>query len=340
MFVINVDGVNQALIEGMDLINQYGVFEPTRNGPAFRAPMPVATVTNKPTERVLYHAWRDANPFFHLYEALWMFAGRNDIAPLTRFVSRFNEYSDDGVTMNAAYGYRWRCEFETDQLSAIVGMLRSDRKTRHCVLQMWSVGRDLGTVTKDHACNIAATFQVGIDDRLHLTVFCRSNDLIWGAHGANAVHFSMLLEYVALSAGLAIGTMTQVSVNYHAYERVFYHVDKGRRACATEDFDLYEIGTVRTFPLMQSDQKSWDEQVKHFVGRYSNIHHRDFLGSDRAYYEDPFFIEIAQPMIRAHYMFKELRDFDGAMEELNRMPSNNDWRRAGCDWILRRRGDL
>jgi hypothetical protein len=45
-------------------------------------------------------------------------------------------------------------------------------------------------------------------------------------------------------------------------------------------------------------------------------------------------------MIRAHYMFKELRDFDGAMEELNRMPSNNDWRRAGCDWILRRRGDL
>jgi hypothetical protein len=51
-----------------------------------------------------------------------------------------------------------------------------------------------------------------------MTVFCRSNDLIWGAYGANAVHMSILQEYVACGLARPVGHYWQVSNNYHVYE--------------------------------------------------------------------------------------------------------------------------
>ena len=42
--------------------------------------------------------------------------------------------------------------------------------------------------------------------RLQMTVHCRSNDIIWGTYGANAVHFSILQEYVAARIGVDLGT--------------------------------------------------------------------------------------------------------------------------------------
>jgi hypothetical protein len=47
----------------------------------------------------------------------------------------------------------------------------------------------------------------------------RSNDIVWGAYGANAVHFSYLLEYVASSIGVKVGRYWQVSNDFHIYER-------------------------------------------------------------------------------------------------------------------------
>jgi hypothetical protein len=41
---------------------------------------PVVTCYSAPTQRVLFSPMRDANPFFHLMEALWMLAGRDDVA--------------------------------------------------------------------------------------------------------------------------------------------------------------------------------------------------------------------------------------------------------------------
>jgi thymidylate synthase len=52
---------------------------------------------------------------------------------------------------------------------------------------------------------------------LDLTVLCRSNDVVWGAYGANAVHFSVLQEYLAGRIGVDVGVMYQFSNNYHGY---------------------------------------------------------------------------------------------------------------------------
>jgi thymidylate synthase len=68
---------------------------------------PVMVTYTYPRERVLFNAARDANPFFHLFESLWMLAGRNDVEPLAHYNSQMVNYSDNGETFNGAYGYRW-----------------------------------------------------------------------------------------------------------------------------------------------------------------------------------------------------------------------------------------
>ena len=79
----------------------------SRNGPVRVANEPVTITYRQPRHRVLFHPVRDANPFFHLFESIWMLAGRDDVKWLAKFNARMADYSDDGVTLTSAYGLRW-----------------------------------------------------------------------------------------------------------------------------------------------------------------------------------------------------------------------------------------
>lgn len=140
---LTFDSVNDAfrrLVRGIHTGEIPTVQRPSRNGDVLQIDEPVTITYRKPTRRVLFNPVRDANPFFHVYEALWMLAGRNDVAPLTYYNSRMREFSDDGETLNGAYGYRWR---EANQLDIIVDHLKVDPTSRRAVLQMWNVEDDL-----------------------------------------------------------------------------------------------------------------------------------------------------------------------------------------------------
>ena len=85
-----------------------GIWQESRSGKVIEYPEPVMTTYKRPEERVLFYPSRDANPFFHLFEALWMLAGKNDLEYVSRFNSRMKDFSDDGKILNGAYGHRWR----------------------------------------------------------------------------------------------------------------------------------------------------------------------------------------------------------------------------------------
>src|SRR3990170_4411256 len=71
---------------------------PSRVGECLMVEEPVIVSYDQPRERVLFNQARDANPFFHLYESLWMLAGRNDVASLAYYNSKISQYSDDEKT--------------------------------------------------------------------------------------------------------------------------------------------------------------------------------------------------------------------------------------------------
>lgn len=128
----------------------------SRNGKVLVIEEPVTVSYERPQERVLFNTVRDANPFFHLYEALWMLAGRQDVDPVAHYVNRMREFSDDGHTLNGAYGWRWRAARGepqlmrngvyrpgVDQLLLLAAHLKSLPDSRRAVLSMWNVEQDL-----------------------------------------------------------------------------------------------------------------------------------------------------------------------------------------------------
>ena len=150
MKVINARNVNEALQLGVNYIFQEGVTVNSRNGMTLEAPTPVATVYQKPNERVLIDPVRDANPFFHFFESLWILAGRKDVEFLTEFNKQMALYSDDGEEFNAPYGYRMRngVNIDNDQILNVISILNEDKDSRQAVIQIWDEA-DLYKKTKD-----------------------------------------------------------------------------------------------------------------------------------------------------------------------------------------------
>ncbi len=305
----------------------------SRNGPVLVSPEPVTTLYESPRERVVFWPDRDANPFFHLIEALWMLAGSNDVEVPAYYAKQIREYSDDGYTLHGAYGHRWRhwgeldpnpVAWAGDQLVVIAAALQRDPSCRRQVLQMWDPSLDLGRDGKDVPCNLVAHFQIDRDGCLEMTVFCRSNDAIWGAYGANVVHFSILQEYLALAIGVEVGRYYQVSSNWHIYDNEVY-----RRVAPIADrpnVNPYDDG-LPIIPLFE-DRERFDEEVKAFITGF---------GASRGY-EEPFLRDVAEPMHRAYRAFKEEdrpEAFVEARDEIEYMPSC-DWQLAATECINRR----
>lgn len=215
MISIRVRNVNEALSQGLAMMVAYGIERDSRNGPVVAMPECFSTLYSHPAERVLFNAERNANPYFHFMEAMWMLSGRNDAKFLQHFIPSFNRFSDDGETLNGAYGHRWRYKFNFDQISRAIAELEGNHVSRRVVLEMWAAS-DLGSKSKDVPCNTHIYFDVR-DGKMNMTVANRSNDMIWGAYGANVVHMSMLQQYMAEAVGVPMGWYEQVSNDMHVY---------------------------------------------------------------------------------------------------------------------------
>lgn len=326
MRVTIIRNVQVALHDGMLYLKHYGIERDSRNGVVLLAPAPVTTLYMQPRERVLFHPLRDANPFFHFFEGLWMLAGRNDVAGPAHYAAQIAAYSDDGVTMHGAYGHRWRNHFGFDQLNNIILALRENPEDRRQVLAMWDAPIDLGRPGKDLPCNTHAYFTRDVDGNLDMTVCCRSNDMIWGAYGANAVHFSMLQEVMAVGIGCEVGAYWQLSNNFHAYRSTFDPLlPLADELCPPNP---YVDGEVKPYQMVTIPVSDWLGELNMFLTEGMN------LG-----FTDPFWRKVANPILSAHAAFKEntgMGRYTISLEIIKGCHAT-DWRRACQEWILRRR---
>lgn len=332
MYVINAVNVNDALAQGLDLIHSEGVRLESRNGMTLEVPAPVATVYNNPAQRVLIDPARDANPFFHLMESLWILAGRDDVEFLTEFNKRMADFSDDGVTFNAPYGYRLRNSFCTDQIPEVIAILNRDPNSRQAVCQIWDT-EDINRVTKDKACNMSIVFRVR-NKRLDMVVYNRSNDMIWGAYGANVVQFSMLQEYVAAHLGMPVGVYTQVSNSFHVYTdgpggKVFRNVVEGFNGGRNP----YEQ-VKHQVTMSHLDMPGFEHDLRQFFNIYDQ-HGLAEVG-ETTYWQSRYFKELVMPMLSVFLIHKRI----GPVEAIRYTDFilADDWK-LGCETWLGTRAD-
>ena len=339
MQVLNVRNVHAALPEAVryvDLGLKYGWVheQDSRNGPVYRAEQPVTTLYQNPRERVLFWPQRDANPFFHFMEGLWMLGGRNDVKWISQFNKSFAQFSDDGRTFHGAYGDRWRYHFTVengngsveavDQVETAIALLKANPLDRRVVIQMWDARSDLALEGKDFPCNLVINVSVSVHGFLDMMVTCRSNDIIWGAYGANAVHMSMLQEYIAAGVGVPTGRYWQVSYNWHAYKET---LEKVKVLSDFSDDNNNPYQNIQPYPMVSVDQNTWKQDLMVFLEQGPIVGFRD-----------SFFRRVATPIYQS-WMAKENTEdpnrYEHALEIIDQCAAA-DWKIACKDWLNRR----
>jgi len=261
-------------------------------------------------------------------ESIWMVAGRDDAAFLNRFVKDFGErFAEEDGILHGAYGRRWRDHFVwleayapdspmpyLDQIDHCVELLKKNPDDRRVVIQMWNAECDLGAKKRDVPCNTQLYLRI-VQGALDMTIMCRSNDIIWGAYGANAVHFSFLQEVMAAGIGCRVGKLYQMSNNWHGYTSI---LDKQDPSDVT---DFYAAGMVTPRPIV--------ENYEYFLTEA-----RNFCRDEGTVWTNSFFPEVAIPMMRVHTALRE----EGAAKAIGlcHWIQAPDWQLAAKRWLSRR----
>ena len=302
-----------------DMLFKFKVYageEETRNGKALVMPEPLLLHITNPLRRVIADANRNANPFFHVMETVWMFAGKWDPRWLFRFNKRMEEFSDEGpagsMVINGAYGYRWFRHWG-DQVSRVVNLLRRDPTSRQAVIAMWDPHLDLDTKFKDRPCNTHIYFRAR-EEHLEMTICNRSNDFIWGMMGANCVHLTYLHELIARALGLKVGMYSVMTNNLHFYLGVYPNEKDIWKSTDIVD----SVYPRNTFPILSSGED------------YGKVL------SDCRLFVDGLFSQLRTEWLRhvAHPMWDVYVNREhGRADDI----AADDWREASKRWLQRNR---
>lgn len=307
--------VNEAFFELHTIKLHFSEWENTRNGRALVFKEPMLITHASPYRKVLFDPIRNANPFFHFMEAIWMLAGSNSVKFPATFSKQIAEYSDNGFRFHGAYGHRWRHHFNTDQLDTVIYMLKKDLNTRRAVLTMWDPDEDLESFSKDLPCNTQIYFRVQ-GDTLDMTVCNRSNDMVWGMLGANMVHMSYLHEYIARTVGVNVGCYHQFTNNLHVYQD---WVDRWNKFSEWNKWYL-ENPTFQRWPW---DSHSLDiDEAAEFV-----------QDPEDSKWECRVLRDNAVPMYEAWRAYKD--DSFALASHIAKRIYDEDWREACIQWIKR-----
>ena len=149
-----------------------------------------------------------------------------------------------------------------------------------------------------------------------MTVCCRSNDIIWGAYGANAVQFSILQQYIADRLEIEMGPYVQISDSFHAYKDIF------------DAYRIYEEG------LPYRSREPYDDftNTRFTIPRYP-------LEGDATFYSSDFYKNLIEPMTRAwdHWMKGK---WQFALDTIKSDMLVQDWQQACIIWLERRNPDV
>lgn len=276
--ILNNSVVTKNFSRTYPFINKYlcenGNNESSRNGDTIEI-LNFKTEILNPYKRLVGNNRRNINVFFLMAEAMWIFNGRKDVEFLELFNANMKQFSDDGVSFNAPYGFRIRhhgvSSFEDfsklklneenmhyveqtmtgeDQLISVLRMLSEDPQSRRAVISIWNPDFDLARNSKDLPCNDLLMFKIR-GGKLHTTISNRSNDLHWGLP-TNVFQFSFLTEIMSEILQVELGTQTHNSQSLHFYtdnDIAANMYDELQLNPTREFIDLYDTFETRRIDL-------------------------------------------------------------------------------------------
>lgn len=171
-----------------------------------------------------------------LAENIWYAAGSNSLNFISKYANKWKEISDDGITSNSAYGYIMQCKYNFNQIEKIIEILTKDKYSRRACIILNDVNEDV-IETKDEQCTMFLQFYIR-KKLLHLSVFMRSNDFIYGLPN-DIVAFVGLQKYIASKLGIGVGSYYHSATSMHVYSKdihKLYMITHGK--CDDVDYDI------------------------------------------------------------------------------------------------------
>ena len=123
----------------------------------------------------------------------------------------WEKMADSDRRVRSNYGWQWE---RNHQLDKVVAMLKSNPETRQAVISIYD-GKEISTYRKDTPCTYAVQFTI-LDNKLHMAVLMRSNDL-WFGFCNDQYCFASLQELVADRLSIELGTYYHFAHNLHLY---------------------------------------------------------------------------------------------------------------------------
>lgn len=248
MRAFEFDSVEQSYPELLKALLTEGT-EVSPRGQLTKEITPVSITINNPRKRVIPSKVRKLNFGFMCAELLWILEGSNDVEFIGHYNSIWKRFTDDGETLNGAYGKRifgWdsgirrEIGIETkedgsqneitqynhvtiNQFQEAYNQLKKDPDTRQATIVFFDPYLDY-TDTKDKPCTNLIRFMIR-DGKLNMTTFMRSND-IWLGYPYDVFNFTMLQEIMAGMLGIEVGKYTHIADSFHIYEMHFETAQK------------------------------------------------------------------------------------------------------------------
>lgn len=153
-------------------------------------------------------------PFSCLGELCWYLAGSSDLAFITYYLQRYEDYAEDDEIFGA-YGPRLFDRRGQNQVANVTNLLRRNRASRRAVIQLFDA-KDIVGEHKDVPCTCTLQFMIR-DDKLDMFTNMRSNDVFWGLPH-DVFCFTMLQEIIARDLSLDVGTYKHAVGSLHLYD--------------------------------------------------------------------------------------------------------------------------
>ena len=167
-----------------------------------------------PTQKAIKTPVRKFNQDYAEYEWCWYMNGNRDAKEIGERAKIWNQMMVPGTTeVNSNYGYFWKYN---DQLNRVINDLKLNKETRRAIIVHYIL-HELDRYKYDTPCNDVLNFYIK-DDKLHMTVFARSIDLVFGFCN-DQYTFAKLIEFVSQRTGYPVGQMHWFITNLHVYPR-------------------------------------------------------------------------------------------------------------------------
>jgi thymidylate synthase len=191
-------------------------------------------------------------------ELLFYFSGTNKADFIEKYASMWTKLKNEKNEINSAYGhliFKEENQDEYTQYEWAIESLKKDKDSRQAFMHFNNPEHQYDG-NKDQVCTLTALLHIR-DDKLHMTLTMRSNDVILGFI-TDFAFFNMLHQqaYVHLKVyypDLKIGTYTHISHSMHLYSKHYELVEKMlKHDFQSDSIPLLNIPIINEFGVFRT----------------------------------------------------------------------------------------